>query len=280
MSITGALSSALSGLTAASRGAEVVSSNIANARTEGYGRRELQLSARNVGSTGQGVRVAGVLRNVDPALLGERRLAQSTEAESQSHVTFFRRLETSIGTPDSPSSLSGRIAAFDAALISAASRPDSEARLDQVLGAARGVASQIQAASNEIRAARAKADVQIGQDVDRLNHALAQVAKLNELIQAGHSGGNDRSALIDQRQQAIDQVAQIVPLREVPRQSGTVALFTTGGAILLDGSAVEFSFVPSGTVTAGMTPGAPLSAITAYGRPVGIQTAHFAECGH
>ena len=39
MSISASLSSALSGLTAASRRAEVVASNVANAMTEGYGRR-------------------------------------------------------------------------------------------------------------------------------------------------------------------------------------------------------------------------------------------------
>ena len=44
MSISGSLSSALSGLTAASRAAEIVSSNIANAATPGYGRREVLTS--------------------------------------------------------------------------------------------------------------------------------------------------------------------------------------------------------------------------------------------
>jgi flagellar hook-associated protein 1 FlgK len=271
MTIAGALSSALSGLTAAARGAEIVSSNIANARTEGYGRRELQLSARNVGHTGQGVQVSGVLRRVDPAVIGERRQADSAEAEALGQLAFFKALETAIGTPDSPSSLSGRVAAFDAALIAAASRPDSEARLDQVFGAAAGLAAQIRTASEQIRAARTQADAQIGQDVDTLNRALSRVAELNSLIRAGNAGGNDHSALIDQRQQAIDQIAQIVPLREITRDSGTVALFTTGGAILLDGSAVELGFTAAGTVTAGMTLGAPLSAVTANGRPLSIQ---------
>eukprot|EP00581_Thalassiosira_minuscula_P024003 CAMPEP_0184437988 /NCGR_PEP_ID=MMETSP0738-20130409/628709_1 /TAXON_ID=385413 /ORGANISM="Thalassiosira miniscula, Strain CCMP1093" /LENGTH=42 /DNA_ID= /DNA_START= /DNA_END= /DNA_ORIENTATION= len=41
MSISSALSNALTGLTASARRAEVVSSNISNAMTEGYGRRSL-----------------------------------------------------------------------------------------------------------------------------------------------------------------------------------------------------------------------------------------------
>ena len=43
MSLSSTLANALSGLGAASRGAEVVSANVANARTPGYGRRELGL---------------------------------------------------------------------------------------------------------------------------------------------------------------------------------------------------------------------------------------------
>ena len=52
MSISGSLSSALSGLTAASRAAEVVSNNVANAQTEGYGKREIELSSRILGGAG------------------------------------------------------------------------------------------------------------------------------------------------------------------------------------------------------------------------------------
>ncbi|MFD2438939.1 flagellar basal body protein [Paracoccus kondratievae] len=47
MSISSAISNAVSGLTAASRGTEVVSANIANALTPGYARRELNLSTRS-----------------------------------------------------------------------------------------------------------------------------------------------------------------------------------------------------------------------------------------
>ena len=44
--LSGFFSGSETALTAASRGTEIVSTNIANARTEGYARRELELSAR------------------------------------------------------------------------------------------------------------------------------------------------------------------------------------------------------------------------------------------
>ena len=71
MSISSAFSNATSGLTATSRLAEVVSSNIANAMTEGYARREVSLSAR----TGGGVSIDGVSRAVSDSLQQNLRLA-------------------------------------------------------------------------------------------------------------------------------------------------------------------------------------------------------------
>ena len=62
MSISSTLSSALSGLTASSRAADVVSSNIANAMTEGYSVRRLDLAARQLGNDGSGVRIVCITR--------------------------------------------------------------------------------------------------------------------------------------------------------------------------------------------------------------------------
>lgn len=269
MSISGSLSSALSGLTAAAKTAEVVASNIANATTEGYGRREVITSARSVGSTGQGVKIVGVQRHVDAALLSDRRRAEATEGERDTRAAFFQRLEAAVGTTDSAVSLSSRIAEFDAALLEAASLPDSEARLSRVAETARNLAGQIGSASQAVQAARADADDRIEADVDLLNRTLAQISELNSNIRASYSGTRDPSALIDQRQQLIDSISSVVPIREIARDDGQIALYTSGGAMLVDGRAGVFGFDPSGVITADMSIGmGSLSGLTLNGRPV------------
>ena len=138
MSITQTLSNAFSGLTAASRHAEIVSNNVSNVATDGYARREIELSARVVGDTGNGVRVDGTRRVVDQALLRDRRQADASAAQAGVHSSFHASLEKLIGTPDEAASLSGRVAKFESSLLEAASRPDSQPRL-----AARPVATVI-----------------------------------------------------------------------------------------------------------------------------------------
>lgn len=288
MSISGSLSSALSGLTAAAKTAEVVASNIANATTEGYGRREVLTSARSVGHSGQGVQVVGVRRHIDAALLSDRRRSEATGGERDTRAAFYRQLEAAVGTSDSAVSLGGRIAEFDRALLEAASLPDSEARLARVTDTARNLASQISTAAQTVQTARADADDRIEADVARLNRTLAQISELNGNIRSTYAGTRDPSALIDQRQQLIDSISSIVPIREIVRDDGQVALYTTGGAMLVDGQAAIFGFDPSGVITAEMSLGAgSLSGLTLNGRPVvtsgsdspisgGSLSAHFA----
>lgn len=288
MSISGSLSSALSGLSAAAKAAELVSSNIANATTKGYGRREIITTPRSIGLTGQGVRIVGVHRHVDPILLSDRRRAEAVQGERQTTLAFLQRLEAAVGTTDSAVSLGGRIAEFDSALMEATSLPESEARLARVMETARNLASQIGSAAQAVQTARADADDRIEADVDNLNRTLVQISELNSHIRASYAGTRDPSALIDQRQSLIDSIAKIVPLREIAKDDGQIALYTSGGAALLDGQPAVFGFDPAGIIMPEMSIGAgSLSGLTLNGRPVsssgagspiagGTLSAHFA----
>ena len=253
MTIAGTLSSALSGLTAASKAAELVSSNIANATTPGYARRELQLTSRVVGTTGQGVQIVGVARVVNQPLLSDRRLAQSEQGNADTRSAFFARIEALMGTPGDPNSLNGRVAALDSSLTEATSHPESEPRLSAVATAAKGVTQSIMAIGKDIQSARTVADTEINAQVQQLNSALDKAAKLNVQIRKGYGQGQDTAALQDQRQQAIDQIARIIPLREIQQTDGSVSLYTTGGGVLLDGVPSVFGFQPTSAISPPMT---------------------------
>lgn len=269
MTISGSLSNALSGLTTVSRVAETVSSNIANAMTEGYGRREVLLGHRVIGGRGAGVEVTGILRHVDTALLNDRRGADATLGQISARADFLTAIEHIIGSPDDPASLTGRMSDFGAALIEASSRPDSEPRLQALAEAAENVASHLNTISDKVQDQRLRADQEIARSVDVLNSSLQQIAALNGQIVKFGSAGYEASALADQRQQLVDGISELIPVREVPRDNGTVALITPGGAVLLDGLPAEIGFVAVGTIVPGMSLGAgSLSGLTINDKPV------------
>lgn len=250
MSIANALNNAISGLTAVARGTEVVSSNLSNALTPGYGRRELDLSPRILSGNGGGVRIDGVSRIVSDTVLADFRLANSGLAKTSVSHGFYKSLESAIGLPQDSGSLSALMSGLDTALVSAASRPDSDVRLRGVFDAADQLVRKIKSVSDAIQDSRTNADRQIGLQVNSLNHDLSEVARLNRQIIVEGANGRETSSLEDARQAVIDRISTIVPVREMPRENGRIALFTAGGAVLLDGKTpTNFGFQPTGRLT-------------------------------
>lgn len=271
MSISGALQNARSGLTAASRAVELISSNVANANTEGYGVRQLNLSAQALGRSA-GVSIDGVSREVNEVLVEDRRLAEAAQGRDQTLADFFTGLKEVIGAPSDGWSLSGRYAAFESALIQAAANPASDARLESAAGAARDLVAQIGGIAGGIQGARMQADAGIAQDISALNDGLQRVHSLNRAIQEANASGRDPSPLMDLRQQTINSLSEIVPLRQIARDYGKVALFTPGGALLLDDTPATLGFTATPVITHDMSLSAgSLSALTLNGQPIAVE---------
>ena len=269
MSITGSLSNALSGLNATSRAAEVVSANVANALTEGYGRRQVDLGSQSIAGRGAGVQINGVTRSVDDRIIAERRLADASYGLTSAPAEFLDRFEQVLGLPDDPASVTGLLANFESTLIEAASRPDSEPRLSAVLAASQRLSQKFNYASEQIQQLRMQADQDIDAQVKQLNIGLQQIAEINADIRTQLSAGYDANALMDQRQQLVDSISGIVPLHQVAREGGQIVLFTDGGAILLDGKPAVVGFSPVGIIVPQMVLGSStLSGLSVNGQPV------------
>lgn len=269
MSITSAFSNALTGLNAVSRAAEVVSSNVSNAMTEGYARREIDLSSQIIGSSGAGVTVTGISRDTDPVIIAERRIADGEVGLGEARSDFLETYTSAMGQADEESSITGQLITLETSLIEAASRPESEANLTEVLQSAQDLANTINAAADTLTDARMSADADIGSTVESLNMYLQQVVDLNVAIQKSVSTGNDPNSLMDQRQTIIDQISEIVPVKEIAQDNNMVGLYTTGGAVLVDSSAAVFGFTSTPTIDPAMTvDSGVLSGLTLNGKDI------------
>lgn len=266
MTITAALGNALSGLTANARMTDVISGNLANALTPGHAPRTLELQARRDGG---GVAVLGVTRILDPVLLGDRRLADSALADAAARAEFATALARVLPPPGEPGSLSDRLTRFEASLVTATARPEEDMRLAAVTEAAGALTTALQEASGRIATLRSRADAEIAEAVETLNSGLARVAQLNTRIVAARGSGQPTAPLEDLRQQEIDALADLLPLRQLDRANGTVALVTTGGALLLDGRPTRIGFEPTPLVTAQMSLGnGQISGLSLDGRAI------------
>lgn len=270
MSLSSSLSTAITGLNVNAKRAEIVSSNIANSATPGYAVRSLEVTSQQNGGAGSGVRAVAVTRSTDPILLAQRRTSDAELQGASLRADFHRGLANSIGEPQDPNSLGAAVVRFETALVDASARPESPAALAEIVNEGHILADKINAISTQIGDARQNADTQIGQTVERLNTALQQVADLNKQIIQMTGQGRETASLVDQRQMIVDQIAQEVPLTEVDRGRGQLALYTSGGLALLDGSSMaEFEFTPRAMITPDLSVGAgTLSQLSVNGREV------------
>ncbi len=252
MSLSGALSNAVSGLAVQAKSASLVSSNISNALTEGYGRRQLNVTSDSV-STHGGVRMLGVVRHSDAVLIADKRLADGHFAGSTLLSQHAERMETLVGGALDGDSLTGRLDALEAALIAASSDPSSTQRLRNIAQAAQNLAGKLNNISDGVQASRRSAETSIVDQVKQLNTSLERISDINVRISRSVHAAADVSTLEDQRQIEIDRVAKIIPLRTIPRDKNTVALYSMGGAVLLDGSPPEFQFQRSNEIAPHMT---------------------------
>lgn len=265
MSLTAAMNNAASGLAATSKMAQTISTNTANALTEGYARREVNLSS----SVGSGVKVDSISRVINDTVLKEKWLADASAGNATVKADFARRLENAIGDSETDGSLDSLLSDFETSLISAATQPESSASLTSVATAAAAIADKLNEVSDDIQTARQEADRSIATQVDTLNTTLSQIEDLNVAITRLTAQGGDANALLDERQSLIDKIAEIVPVSTVARSGNQIAIFTTGGQTLLDGSAATIGFTQSNTIVASSSIEAgTLSGLTINGRSV------------
>ena len=253
MSISSAFSNSLSGLNASSKRAEMISNNVSNALTEGFGRREVDQSSQVLNGFGAGVRIGDVTRIEHSVATGARRASESEFANNSVLLAASTRLSQSIGEVGDPQSLASRFSELEGALLSASNDPSNQVFLDSAIYRADRLVQNLNDASASVLRVQVDADHKIGIQIKSLNETLVALDDLNLEIQRRQVSGGSVNALKDQQNILIDNVNSIVPTKVVQRQDGQIALFTANGGVLLDDNPTQFDFSVNGTITHGMS---------------------------
>jgi len=265
------MNNAFSGLTATSRSAEVVSNNISNVLTDGFARREIDVTSHLLNGYGSGVSIEGVRRAEDVIATSSRRAMDAVNAYNTTSMQSSNRMSSALGEPGDAGALANLFTSFESAITAAAGDPASNSLQLDVIAKANALINSFNAISTNNAQIRVDADTEIARQVDTLNNALERVHDLNLEIRSRVNGSGDINALVDTRQKLIDEIGQIVPVNVVKREHGQVALFTPAGGTLLDGRVTTFDFSPTGTITHAMTLGlGSLSGLDVNGTPTPV----------
>src|SRR5271154_1380784 len=99
MSLSSALSIAMSGLTANQAGLAIVSSNIANSSTPGYVSESVNQAEAATGGLGTGVNVSGITRTLDTYVQNQLRTETSGGGYADQISNVVTQLQNVYGTP-------------------------------------------------------------------------------------------------------------------------------------------------------------------------------------
>lgn len=269
MGLSQALHNAYTGLVASSRRAEITAHNIANATTEGYARRDVQLAAHTVDGMGMGVRVEGVRLAQNEALTEDRRHAEA-ELGYQAHTQESAALLAKrVGDPDDVGSLFSRYENLEQSLRALTDTPQSTLAQFDVLTKAQDLARAFNDMNDANTQLREDADRQIAREVTQLNETLSEIVELNRQVQRSTVVGEDASELVAQRNGLIDKIADLMPVEVIARENGGVTLMSSNGLVLADHTAAVFGFTQATVIDptmdiVGGSPGA-LSTLTVNG---------------
>src|SRR5262249_2354471 len=89
----------------------------------------------------------------------------------------------------------------------------------------------------------------INESVITANNAMKQIAAINNQLQSSGRTDASTAALLDQRDQYIDQLSELMDIRVVTNSLNQVTVFTNSGVQLVGTEAATLSFNPQGTMT-------------------------------
>jgi flagellar hook-associated protein 1 FlgK len=248
MSLTQALTSALSGLQVNQASISMVAANVANADTPGYTRKVVN-QVPTGGSSSIGVRVSDIQRQIDLYIQRQLRVENAGASYADTRARMYSQLQEIYGQPGSDTSLESVYNSFTSALQVLSTSPDDPGARTAVVNSAQLLTQQLNQLSASVQGQRANAELAISDAVNSANEAMTQIASLNQQIAGSTPGDSATAALQDQRDSYIDQLSQLMDINVMAGDRGQVSIFTSSGTQLVGAQAAQLRFDAVGTMT-------------------------------
>jgi len=261
MGLLSALNTTISALNINQQNLNVLSQNIANANTQGYSNETANQQATFIAGQGTGVEISSITRNIDAYTNSEVTAQTSASNYDTSINDYYSQIQNLLGSPGSNNSVDQSITNFFTEVQSLANNSGSAANTN-VVNAATTLATQISGLASSLQNLRLNADSDIGSAVQSVNADLQTLSKLNNALEQANNTNQNTAGLLDQRDAAINDLAQYVDIKPIYQPDGSTTINTTNGTTLLTGTTTSsLSYSAANSVNT-FTNGTPLAPIT------------------
>jgi flagellar hook-associated protein 1 FlgK len=249
MGLSSALATAMSGLRANQAALSITSSNVANAQTPGYVTQSFDQIEVGNGSSGPSVEVTGVNRELDLFIQGQLRTETAGGGFADQTSNILGQLQSLYGAPGSTGTLETALNSFTTSLQALSTSSSGLSTQTTALEAAQALAQQLNSTSQGIQTLRSNVEQDIGNSVSQANTDLKQIAAINVRLQGLKQTDPSAATLMDQRDNAITDLAKLMDVRTVTDGANQTSVFTNAGIQLVGaGLASQFAFSSPGTL--------------------------------
>jgi flagellar hook-associated protein 1 FlgK len=254
MSLNSIMGTATLALQAQQAAIETAAHNIANAGVAGYSRQVVNLQPNTplytpIGAVGTGVIVQDISRVRDTMLDTNFRAQTSTADGYSTRSDILTSVSQIFGEP-SDTGLSNAIDQFYASWGDLANNPNSGAAQSVVQQRGAAVASTLNQFSSNLDELASNTLSSATTQVSSINQYTSQIASINKQIVAAEANGTKANDLRDMRDNAIDSLSAIVPVRVIEHDNGSDTIYVAGATVVDGSDSKNFSLQgPPGSVS-------------------------------
>src|SRR5882762_8316861 len=229
MSLSQALATAVAGLRVTQGSLSLVAANVANAQTPGYVRKTATPTETAAGELGVSVRIDSVNRVLDQYVQRQLQVETSGASYADLRSQFYDQLQGIYGAPGSTSAVETTYNNFMTTLQALSTSPDSVAARSAVVSSAQVLTQQLSGMTTQIQGLRSNAELGLSDSIAKANDAMQRISAINKQLGTANATDATTSVLLDQRDQYINQLAQLMDIKVVQNDHNQVTVFTGSG---------------------------------------------------
>lgn len=242
MSLNGIAGSAISALKTNSAALGVIANNVSNLNTPGYARRIVNQQTLSAAGQLMGVDIASIQRVTNQFLTQESLAAGGSSSQYNMMADLFAQLNGLLGGPGDNQSLATGMTNLASAFATASQAPTASASRTGVMNALNGLAGTFSNISQTIASLQKQIDQQATSSIGGVNTLLKQIYDLNTQVRAASSTGDNSSALLDQRDIVLNQLAQVMDIRVITGSDGNISVSTSDGVNLVSNTYAQLAY--------------------------------------
>ncbi|MDR5615811.1 flagellar hook-associated protein FlgK [Arsenophonus sp.] len=229
------MNTAMSGLKTAQTALATISSNIANAKVDGYHRQTITLATDGSSKNNvNGVKVTAIQREYDEFINANYNKSLTRQSELKVYADYALQLDKLMSASDTD--LASSVTEFFSSLQMLSTDAASEPLRNVVVNKSQALVNRFKSVEQQFNAMERQLNGNIGMIADKVSQLAQQVANLNgEITKVKGLQGDVPNEILDRRDQLTRELSAVVGINVVAHGE-TININLTNGLSLVNGS--------------------------------------------